>query len=91
VYTATGQKAKPKVHMSTETTDTGNSSKTPEACGRETEREFVTSNDKPRIVAYRYIIEASIDGNRGAQRCMECSNVTTRSRSEASEQSNMYN
>jgi hypothetical protein len=25
------------------------------------EREFVTSNDKPRIVAYRYIIEASID------------------------------
>jgi hypothetical protein len=24
-------------------------------------REFVTSNDKPRIVAYRYIIEASID------------------------------
>jgi hypothetical protein len=23
VYTATGQKAKPKVHMSTETTDTG--------------------------------------------------------------------
>jgi hypothetical protein len=23
--------------------------------------EFVTSNDKPRIVAYRYIIEASID------------------------------
>jgi hypothetical protein len=25
------------------------------------EIEFVTSNDKPRIVAYRYIIEASID------------------------------
>jgi hypothetical protein len=25
------------------------------------EREFVTSNDKPRIVANRYIIEASID------------------------------
>jgi hypothetical protein len=25
------------------------------------EREFVTSNDKPRIVAYRYIIEASTD------------------------------
>jgi hypothetical protein len=25
------------------------------------EREFVTSNDKPRIVAYRFIIEASID------------------------------
>jgi hypothetical protein len=25
------------------------------------QREFVTSNDKPRIVAYRYIIEASID------------------------------
>jgi hypothetical protein len=24
-------------------------------------REFVTSNDKPRIVAYRYIIEANID------------------------------
>jgi hypothetical protein len=23
--------------------------------------EFVTSNDKPRIVAFRYIIEASID------------------------------
>jgi hypothetical protein len=37
VYTATGQKAKPKVHMSSETTDTGNSSKTPEACRRETE------------------------------------------------------
>jgi hypothetical protein len=34
VYTATGRKAKPKVHMSTET---GNSSKTPEACRRETE------------------------------------------------------
>jgi hypothetical protein len=32
VYTATGQKAKPKVRMSTETTDTGNSSKTTEAC-----------------------------------------------------------
>jgi hypothetical protein len=26
-----------------------------------TEREFVTSNDKLRTVAYRYIIEASID------------------------------
>jgi hypothetical protein len=26
-----------------------------------TKREFVTSNDKPRIVAYRYIIEASTD------------------------------
>jgi hypothetical protein len=25
------------------------------------EREVVTSNDKPRIVAHRYIIEASID------------------------------
>jgi hypothetical protein len=25
------------------------------------EREFVTSNDKPRVVAYRYIIEASTD------------------------------
>jgi hypothetical protein len=37
VYTATGQKAKPKVHMSSETTDTGNSSRTPEACRRETE------------------------------------------------------
>jgi hypothetical protein len=32
VYTATGQKAKPKVHLSTKTTVTGNSSKTPEAC-----------------------------------------------------------
>jgi hypothetical protein len=29
--------------------------------GCERKREFVTSNDKPRIVAYRYIIEASID------------------------------
>jgi hypothetical protein len=37
VYTATGQKAKPKVHLSTETTDTENSSKTPEACRRDTE------------------------------------------------------
>jgi hypothetical protein len=37
VYTATGQKAKPKVHLSTESTDTGNSSKTLEACRRETE------------------------------------------------------
>jgi hypothetical protein len=37
VYTATGQKTKPKVHLSTETTVTGNSSKTPEACRRETE------------------------------------------------------
>jgi hypothetical protein len=36
VYTGTGQKAKPKVRMSTGTTDTGNSSKTPEACRRET-------------------------------------------------------
>jgi hypothetical protein len=27
----------------------------------EREREFVTSNDKPRIVTYRYSIEASID------------------------------
>jgi hypothetical protein len=35
VYTATGQKAKPKVHMSTGTTE--NLSKTPEACRRETE------------------------------------------------------
>jgi hypothetical protein len=35
VYTATGQKAKPKVHMST---GTRNSSKTPEACRRETEK-----------------------------------------------------
>jgi hypothetical protein len=31
VYTATGQKAKPKVHMSMETTDTGRKSTTPEA------------------------------------------------------------
>jgi hypothetical protein len=37
VYTATGQKAKPKVHLSTESTVTGNSSKTPEACTSETE------------------------------------------------------
>jgi hypothetical protein len=37
VYTATGQKAKPKVHLSTESTVTGNSSNTPEACRRETE------------------------------------------------------
>jgi hypothetical protein len=37
VYTATGQKAKPKVHLSTESTVTGNSSKIPEACRRETE------------------------------------------------------
>jgi hypothetical protein len=37
VHTATGQKAKPKVHLSTESTVTGNSSKTPEACRRETE------------------------------------------------------
>jgi hypothetical protein len=37
VYTATGQKAKPKVHLSMESTVTGNSSKTPEACRRETE------------------------------------------------------
>jgi hypothetical protein len=37
VYTATGKKAKPKVHMSTETTDTGSLSKTPEACRREKE------------------------------------------------------
>jgi hypothetical protein len=37
VNTATGQKAKPKVHLSTECTVTGNSSKTPEACRRETE------------------------------------------------------
>jgi hypothetical protein len=37
VYTATGQKAKPKVHLSTESTVTGNSSKTPEACRKETE------------------------------------------------------
>jgi hypothetical protein len=37
VYTVTGQKAKLKVRMSTETTDTGNSSKTPEPCRRETE------------------------------------------------------
>jgi hypothetical protein len=37
VYTATQQKAKPKVHLSTENTDTGKSSKTPEACRRETE------------------------------------------------------
>jgi hypothetical protein len=26
-----------------------------------TQKEFVTNNDKPRIVAHRYIIEASID------------------------------
>jgi hypothetical protein len=37
VYTAAGQKAKPKVHLSMESTNTGNSSKTPEACRRETE------------------------------------------------------
>jgi hypothetical protein len=37
VYTATGQKAKPKVHLSKESTVTRNSSKTPEACRRETE------------------------------------------------------
>jgi hypothetical protein len=37
VYTATGQKAKPKVHLSTKTTDTGNLSKTPEACRMEIE------------------------------------------------------
>jgi hypothetical protein len=37
VYTATGQKAKPKVLLSTESTVTGISSKTPEACRRETE------------------------------------------------------
>jgi hypothetical protein len=37
VYTATGQKAKPKVPFSTESTVTGNSSKTLEACRRETE------------------------------------------------------
>jgi hypothetical protein len=37
VYTATGQKAKPKVPLSTESTVTGNSSKTLEACRRETE------------------------------------------------------
>jgi hypothetical protein len=37
VYTATGQKVKLKVRMSTETTDARNSSKTPEACRRETE------------------------------------------------------
>jgi hypothetical protein len=30
-YTATRQKAEPKEHMSTEATDTGHSSKTPEA------------------------------------------------------------
>jgi hypothetical protein len=36
MYTAAGQKAKPKIRMSTETTDTGNSSKTPEECRRET-------------------------------------------------------
>jgi hypothetical protein len=41
VYTATGQKAKPKVRMSTETTDTGNSSKTPEACREETEEHML--------------------------------------------------
>jgi hypothetical protein len=34
MYTATRQKAKPKVLMSTETTVTENSSKTPEACRR---------------------------------------------------------
>jgi hypothetical protein len=38
LYTATVQKAKPRVRMSMETTDTGNSSKTPEACRRETEK-----------------------------------------------------
>jgi hypothetical protein len=41
VYNATGQKAKPKVCMSTETTDTGISSKTPEACRRETEEHML--------------------------------------------------
>jgi hypothetical protein len=37
VYTATGQKAKPKAHLSMESTVTGNSSITPEARRRETE------------------------------------------------------
>jgi hypothetical protein len=37
VSTATRQKAKPKVRMSTQTTDTGYSSKTPKACRGETE------------------------------------------------------
>jgi hypothetical protein len=37
VYTATGHKAKPKVHLSTESTATGNSNKKLEACRRETE------------------------------------------------------
>jgi hypothetical protein len=41
--TATGQNAKPKVRMSTETTDTGNSSKTPEACRREAEEHKLKS------------------------------------------------
>jgi hypothetical protein len=36
VYTAAGQKAKPMVHLSTESTVTGNSCKTSEACRRET-------------------------------------------------------
>jgi hypothetical protein len=40
-HTATGQKAKPQERMSTETTDTGNSSKTPEACRREAEEDMV--------------------------------------------------
>jgi hypothetical protein len=44
VYTAIGQKAKSKVHMSTETTDTGKSSKTPEACIRETEAQVENSS-----------------------------------------------
>jgi hypothetical protein len=37
------------------------------------EREFVTSNDKPRIVAYRYNVEASIDVSyRHAQAVAQC-------------------
>jgi hypothetical protein len=40
-YTATGQEAKPKKRMSTETTDSGKSSKTPEACRREAEKHKV--------------------------------------------------
>jgi hypothetical protein len=40
-YTATGQKTKPKERMSTESTDTGNSSKPPVACRREAEEHKV--------------------------------------------------
>jgi succinate-acetate transporter protein len=45
MYTATGQKAKPKERMSTEVTGTGNLSKTPEACRREAEEHKLTSQE----------------------------------------------